>query len=411
MNFESNILFLKKILDRQGIFCHLITSPSDTYPEFDLGLRKFLKPSATYDTLCRQIADYAQPNAIFNLQDELLCKYYLLAIPFFPHDRKTVLIIGPYAGDIITTPAISTLAEQLMLKPSDLRQLEKYYSDLPVVTDETWLFSILSSFGEIMWNDPKNFRIENSNRYLSDDLFPAAIRPDYFEAEEPLITMKAMEERYDLEGSFMKAVSQGLTQTAITIYSRSRFSNLQKRLRDPVRDLKNYCIVLNTLLRKAVETGGVHPLHIDRLSSDFAKKIELVVSTDEGYSLQNEMIRKYCLLVKNHSLNGYSLLVQKVLTRVDTNLTADLSLKAHAELLNINPSYLSGLFKKEVGMTLTNYVTQKRIEQAVFLLNTTQMQIQTIASYCGISDVNYFTKTFKKLIGKTPKEYRTSIAK
>ena len=46
------------------------------------------------------------------------------------------------------------------------------------------------------------------------------------------------------------------------------------------------------------------------------------------------------------------------------------------------------------------------MEHALFLLNSTNMQIQTIAQYCGIPDVNYFTKTFKKYIGKTPKEYR-----
>jgi len=43
---------------------------------------------------------------------------------------------------------------------------------------------------------------------------------------------------------------------------------------------------------------------------------------------------------------------------------------------------------------------------AIFLLNATDMQVQTIAQYCGIPDVNYFTKTFKRIVGKTPKEYR-----
>ena len=52
---------------------------------------------------------------------------------------------------------------------------------------------------------------------------------------------------------------------------------------------------------------------------------------------------------------------------------------------------------------------EKLFDQAIFLLNSTSMQIQTIALYCGIPDVNYFTKTFKKYIGKTPREYRDNI--
>ena len=90
-------------------------------------------------------------------------------------------------------------------------------------------------------------------------------------------------------------------------------------------------------------------------------------------------------------------------------MTADLSLNAQAGLLNVNSSYLSTLFKKETGTTLTEYVNKKRIRHAVFLLNTTTMQIQMVAQHCGIPDVNYFTKTFKKYIGKTPKEYRDFI--
>ena len=42
------------------------------------------------------------------------------------------------------------------------------------------------------------------------------------------------------------------------------------------------------------------------------------------------------------------------------------------------------------------------------LLNTTSLQIQTISQLCGISDVNYFSKIFKKYTGLTPKEYRTA---
>ena len=103
------------------------------------------------------------------------------------------------------------------------------------------------------------------------------------------------------------------------------------------------------------------------------------------------------------------MLIRKAITTINYDLSADLSLKTQAKLLNVNPSYLSTLFKKETGFTLTEYVNRKRVEHAILLLNSTDMQIQTIALYCGIPDVNYFTKTFKKLIGKTPKEYREII--
>ena len=97
------------------------------------------------------------------------------------------------------------------------------------------------------------------------------------------------------------------------------------------------------------------------------------------------------------------------MTQITTNLTGNLGLDAQAKRLNVNPSYLSALFKKETGLTLTEYVKRKRINHAVFLLNTSNLQIQTIAQHCGIADVNYFTKMFKKIVGKTPKDYRSEI--
>ena len=189
------------------------------------------------------------------------------------------------------------------------------------------------------------------------------------------------------------------------------FRSAEQRLADPVRNAKNYAIILNTLLRKATEEGGVNPIHIDKISSTFAKKIELQTSEKGISQLFKEMVRKYALTVKNHSLKGYSKMVRRVMIQVDTDLASDLSLSSQASLLNVNPNYLSTVFKKETGHTLTEYVTGKRIEHAVFLLNSTNMQIQTIAQYCGIPDICYFTKTFKKYIGKSPTEYRNEIKK
>lgn len=222
--------------------------------------------------------------------------------------------------------------------------------------------------------------------------------------------MQILEERYAAENRLIQAVSQGLVHKAEMMISNTANQGMEDRIADPIRNIKNYSIILKTLLRKGAEAGTVHPLHIDSLTTKFEKKIELIHSPEEAYALNQEMVRKYCLLVKNHSMKGYSLLIRKVLTRIDSDLTADLSLKTQAELLNVNASYLSTLFKKETGTTLTDYVSRKRVEHAIFLLNSTDMQIQTIAQYCGIPDVNYFTKTFKKYVLKTPKEYRESVA-
>ena len=218
--------------------------------------------------------------------------------------------------------------------------------------------------------------------------------------------LRQIEERYETEERLMNEIAHGHVAQASEILSAFNNDIVEQRTEVPLRNFKNYLIILNTLSRKAVQQGGVHPLYIDRLSSTFARKIETVENFEEGQKLVAEITRKYCLLVRNHAMKGYSPLVRKVILAIDSDLTADLSLSAHAEALGVNASYLSALFRRETGQTLSDYVARARAEQAVFLLNTTRMQVQTIAQHCGIQDVNYFTRLFKRVMGKTPTEYR-----
>ena len=121
------------------------------------------------------------------------------------------------------------------------------------------------------------------------------------------------------------------------------------------------------------------------------------------------MIQKYCLLVKEHSLKKYSNLVGRVITLISYDLATDLSLKNISANLNVNASYLSATFKKECGETLTDYVRRKRMENAAYILTHTDKQIQIVAEECGIMDLNYFIKLFKRHYGMTPTQYRATI--
>jgi YesN/AraC family two-component response regulator len=218
-----------------------------------------------------------------------------------------------------------------------------------------------------------------------------------------------MERRYHYENELMDAVTHGQSRKLATLFSAVAEDSdgyFQKRVPDPLRNAKNYCIIMNTLLRKAAERGGVHPIHLDSLSSSYALKIEQLQNAKNTRELMSEMFSSYCRLVRKHSMKSYSPIVQKVILLIDSDLSANLSLSSLAATQNVSPGYLSTIFKRETGKTITEYISDERIKLASRLLTTTHLQVQTIALHCGIIDVQYFSKTFKKKTGKTPKEYR-----
>ncbi len=117
-------------------------------------------------------------------------------------------------------------------------------------------------------------------------------------------------------------------------------------------------------------------------------------------------------MVQHNSTTGYSPTMQRVINHILQNMNdTDLTLQSTADALSLNKSYLATLFKKETNKTFTNFVNTKRLEHAIFLLNSTDMQIQEIASNCGIPDVTYFTRIFKAEKGMTPTQYRKMLSK
>lgn len=101
--------------------------------------------------------------------------------------------------------------------------------------------------------------------------------------------------------------------------------------------------------------------------------------------------------------NSYFL---KIIKYINTYYSENISLKDVAKVVNLNPNYISQVFKKSAGTTFSHYLTNLRITQAKKLLTTTSISINEISMQSGFNDYFYFLKTFKKYTGKTPSEYR-----
>jgi two-component system response regulator YesN len=101
-----------------------------------------------------------------------------------------------------------------------------------------------------------------------------------------------------------------------------------------------------------------------------------------------------------------SSVIAKVKRYIETNLHLDMNREALAEHVYLNPAYLSRLFRKETGKSLTDFTVDLRLARAKTELAKTNVKISDIAGSVGYSNFSHFSKLFKKTTGLTPQEYR-----
>ncbi|MBE6617115.1 MAG: helix-turn-helix domain-containing protein [Ruminococcaceae bacterium] len=406
MFYEAELDIFRAVLKKCRINTMLINSVGTIEdPIGDFGKELLTKRDVVF------LQSYSQNfkgNTIYKLTDSLSLSFVFMVLPGdVESDEKKILVVGPYSQREMTDKTISEISRKYTGDKSR-REIENLLLSVPYVQVGSHIYAMLETLAERIWGEG-NFSTVDLNYEMSGGFSPIQIRRDPTDQEKATLNMKIMEQRYAFENELMQAVAQGQLQKTELIMSTFSSMHFEERTADPVRNAKNYSIIMNTLLRKAAESGGVHPVYLDSISSGFAFKIEALTTLAEAEELMGEMFRSYCRLVRKHSMKNYSPPIQKVIATIDFDLTANLTLSALATMQNISPSYLSALFKQEVGETLTEYVNGKRIKRAMQLLETTKMQVQTIAQNCGILDVHYFSKIFKKTTGMTPKEYRESF--
>lgn len=88
------------------------------------------------------------------------------------------------------------------------------------------------------------------------------------------------------------------------------------------------------------------------------------------------------------------------------NFSKSITLEDVAREINVSPQYLSKLFKEETGQNFIEYLTELRIRIAKSLLEEDERSVKEICYSIGYGDPNYFSRTFKKIVGSTPTEYK-----
>ena len=165
-----------------------------------------------------------------------------------------------------------------------------------------------------------------------------------------------------------------------------------------------------TCLVRAARSGGV------AVEEVFGKKFTGAVSISDFASLEElgRWLRERCL--KLHELLGRQRsdsawrMVENAKEYIAAHYADEhLSVEALCSHIHLSPTYFSTLFKREVGMSFTAYVTQVRMDEAVRLLRETDEKTYRVAGRTGYSDPNYFSYVFKRHFGVSPSKFRAGL--
>lgn len=397
MEYQRELVFFQKSIERCGVDMSVVPQDAPVYREG--AVRVLLGVKQPLMAAVRPFIEHFVPGCIYHLADGFFLNYRFLLLP-----EEKLLVLGPYLSMQPSQSVIFGFAQKAGLSSTGLRRLHTAYQKVPYLAENSPIHAMLQTLCEMVWS---RFSVQKID--LNETLTQSG---EYrvHEEDDILHHMHLLEERYRQEQALLDAVTQGNSELLSRLL-RDIGENpaIEHRLSDPVRNIKNYCIIFNTSLKKAAQAGGVHPVDLNEISGAFARRIELASGTEEADRLMREMAAAYCEAVRRHAVNGYSEMVREAIMYIRHNLSANLTLHTVAAAIQKNASYLSARFHKETGTTLTDYILKQRMRLALFLLSSTDFPVQTVAQYCGILDMNYFSKIFKKAMGQSPREYRRTV--
>ena len=176
---------------------------------------------------------------------------------------------------------------------------------------------------------------------------------------------------------------------------------------DTLRQLKNTFIVTATLVSRAAIRGGMDVNDALSLSDAYIQKCELLFSVESIVNLQYHMVLDYTERVeKLHLGKTPTKLTTDIANYVQKHLTEPINIEALSNAMFISRTHLAVKFKKETGMTLTEFILKEKIEESKRLLRYTDKPISAIAAYLGFSSQSHFANVFKKYANSSPNEYR-----
>jgi len=173
----------------------------------------------------------------------------------------------------------------------------------------------------------------------------------------------------------------------------------------PLRSAKNLIICLVAVICRYAADHGADDRRCYALSDTYINKIEEQNEISQIYALVMDLLMDYHELIQVGLQRTYSLPIQRAVRLIEAQLYKPCSLARLAREIKLHPTYLSRLFKKEVGKNITLFIRERKMEEAKNLMANTDHTLSEIAEMLGYSSLFYFSRVFRQTTQSSPRDF------
>lgn len=212
---------------------------------------------------------------------------------------------------------------------------------------------------------------------------------------------------YETEILFYSSIMHGDTEE-LGKYMQQMFADgviVGRMSEDSLRQTKYLAVSSITIATRYAIQGGLPEMEAYNLSDSCIREVDLMENELQIIDFLTKKSFEITNMIKNiRTRHNYPSSIRKCVTFIDKNLHSKISLEELAEESGLSKDYLSQLFKKVTGVTVTEYIKKRRLSSAKQLLDRGTTLGDT-AYGLGFCSESYFISCFKKEYGITPKEY------
>ena len=240
------------------------------------------------------------------------------------------------------------------------------------------------------------------------------IRKTYTEVTFERIETEQPHNPYDQEFREQKSIENGNIAELRKSLAEDYVGSIGILAKNPLRQAKNHAIVLITLASRSAIRGGLSYEIAYSFSDSYIQKIEECRNSVSAMQLARDAEFHYTAMVhelkeqqKGMPVRENNPHIRRCKNYIYSHLHDKLTVQSLADTLDINANYLSELFRKYEGISLSRYILREKIERAKNLLTYSEYSYIEIAAYLGFSSQSHLGAQFKNITGCTLQQYRS----